>query len=332
MFLEALYIVIFLINILIILKLNKIAEAINIYDKPDQIRKFHKKSIPLIGGLILLISLNIIFLFDFYFNYLHFDKNIKFYLFIFCNIFFLLGLIDDKKPINPNIKFLIQIILSYLFIKFYHNFFLIDYLKFSLHNYIFFLNDFEVIFYTICIVILVNALNMYDGINGQTSTYFMLILFLMLIKNYNFHLIFLLLLTNLFIFYLNIRDKIFFGDSGIYLLAFLLSFLTIDAHQNNLVFADEIFLIFLLPGIDMCRLFFLRIAKKKNPFFPDRNHLHHLLLKKFNNKITLSFLTTLSIFPYILFLIFNSVVSVAVFLLLYFLIIIKLSKENLKIN
>jgi hypothetical protein len=36
----------------------------------------------------------------------------------------------------------------------------------------------------------------------------------------------------------------------------------------------------LVPGLDLFRLFFERIIKGKNPFFPDRNHIHHLLLKK----------------------------------------------------
>ena len=326
MYLEILYFMVFVTNILILLKLKKIAKVVNVYDKPDDIRKFHKKSTPLIGGLILLISLNIFFIFDFYLDYLQIDKNIKIYLLIFCNIFFCFGLIDDKKPINPNIKFFIQIILAFLFIKFYQKFFIIDYLNFSVHNYIFFLGNYEIFFYTICIVILVNALNMFDGINGQTSVYFILILFLMLIKNYNFHLIIVLLIANLFILYLNLRDKIFFGDSGIYLIALLLSYLTIDAHQSNLLFADEIFLIFLLPGIDMFRLFIVRIAKRKHPFFPDRNHLHHLLLKKYKNKITLMFLILLSVAPYLLALLINSFFSVIMFSIVYFLIIINLKK------
>ena len=33
----------------------------------------------------------------------------------------------------------------------------------------------------------------------------------------------------------------------------------------------------LIPGIDMFRLFILILKNKKNPFSPDRNHIHHLL-------------------------------------------------------
>ena len=37
----------------------------------------------------------------------------------------------------------------------------------------------------------------------------------------------------------------------------------------------------MLPGIDMLRLFIVRIIKKRNPFSGDSNHLHHILLKSF---------------------------------------------------
>ena len=39
----------------------------------------------------------------------------------------------------------------------------------------------------------------------------------------------------------------------------------------------------MVPGIDMFRLFILRLYNKKIPFSPDREHVHHLLLNKFSN-------------------------------------------------
>ena len=44
----------------------------------------------------------------------------------------------------------------------------------------------------------------------------------------------------------------------------------------------EIFIILSFPGLDMFRLFMIRIFKGKNPFNPDRNHIHHLIQKRFN--------------------------------------------------
>ena len=42
---------------------------------------------------------------------------------------------------------------------------------------------------------------------------------------------------------------------------------------------EEIFIILSLPGLDMFRLFLVRIFYGKNPFSPDRNHIHHLIEK-----------------------------------------------------
>ena len=33
------------------------------------------------------------------------------------------------------------------------------------------------------------------------------------------------------------------------------------------------------PGIDMLRLFFIRLKKGYSPFLADKNHIHHKLLK-----------------------------------------------------
>jgi UDP-GlcNAc:undecaprenyl-phosphate GlcNAc-1-phosphate transferase len=43
---------------------------------------------------------------------------------------------------------------------------------------------------------------------------------------------------------------------------------------------ENIFIPLMLIGLDMLRVFAIRIIKNKNPFLPDRTHLHHLLLKR----------------------------------------------------
>ena len=58
-------------------------------------------------------------------------------------------------------------------------------------------------------------------------------------------------------------------------------------------------LIFLIPGLDMLRLFILRISNKKSPFAGDTNHFHHYLLKKFYlHKIIIIYLS-LILWPFI---------------------------------
>ena len=78
--------------------------------------------------------------------------------------------------------------------------------------------------------------------------------------------------------------KIFMGDAGSLTLGIMLSFLSIrliliqdDMHMkvNMLVLALSPLLI---PVLDVVRVFLLRIRNGRNPFLPDRNHIHHKLM------------------------------------------------------
>ena len=54
----------------------------------------------------------------------------------------------------------------------------------------------------------------------------------------------------------------------------------------------------MIPGIDMMRLFFLRIIGGKNPFKGDRSHIHHILLSKYNHLKTVILIQSLIIIPF----------------------------------
>ena len=80
------------------------------------------------------------------------------------------------------------------------------------------------------------------------------------------------------------------GDSGVYLISSIYGLSLIEAYHSassSLKSIEEVFILLIIPGLDMFRLFLERILNKKNPFKPDRNHFHHLLKKKFDDKKTL---------------------------------------------
>ena len=110
---------------------------------------------------------------------------------------------------------------------------------------------------------------------------------------------------------LNLKNMLFLGDGGVYLLGIILSASLIYEHnvKNNIIYADEIFFLLLLPGFDLVRLTITRSFNLKNPFMGDRNHIHHLLINKFSLIFSNSILFFLSILPIFLFiflkLIFN---------------------------
>jgi len=70
---------------------------------------------------------------------------------------------------------------------------------------------------------------------------------------------------------------------------------------KSIQYADTIFLLLLIPGFDLVRLSITRIFNGKNAFYGDRNHIHHLLLRKFSLLKTNIILSLLSSIPILLF-------------------------------
>ena len=84
-------------------------------------------------------------------------------------------------------------------------------------------------------------------------------------------------------------SKILMGDGGSYFQGINLALFSIilfnipnqEAINSKVVFLDIITpsLILALPIIDSIRVFFNRLINGHSPFYPDRTHIHHLLLK-----------------------------------------------------
>jgi UDP-N-acetylmuramyl pentapeptide phosphotransferase/UDP-N-acetylglucosamine-1-phosphate transferase len=192
------------------------------------------------------------------------------------------GLFDDKHSIEPIFRIFLMALI--LFISFFiDNSIIIKLLDFSFYDKFFFLENFSILFTIICILIFTYSLNMFDGINLQSITYS---IFVFLIFNFNssLRLLSLVMIVCLcFLLILNYKNKIFLGDSGIYILAAIISYIIIHEYNiNNIFFSIEnIFIVMMIPGFEFIRLFIQRILKKKSPFIGDNKHLHHLLAKKF---------------------------------------------------
>ena len=296
-------------NIILYFFNSNIANILNLFDIPDGKRKIHYAPVPLTGGIIIFLNISYCFIF----NQLNvgielFDniKNLNIF-FLSCFVLWVLGIIDDKKNISANLKFLIIlfiIIINLLFDK-----------SIIINKvYLTFFNEFNLGFFAyiwtaICFLLFINALNMFDGINLQTAIYSSFICLLFIFNSFlsNF---FLIILFSLIIFcLLNLKNKSFMGDSGTYLLSYLFSYFFIRSYNEfSLFYADEIVLIMLIPGLDLMRLFIIRILKKKHPFSPDKQHLHHYLLNRFGYYRTLLIIQSLIIVPIIISLLINQVV------------------------
>ena len=107
---------------------------------------------------------------------------------------------------------------------------------------------------------------------------------------------------------------------------FIWSIFIIDIYKLEKIYADQIFLLMMIPGIDMLRLFIKRLMLRKNPFSGDKNHLHHILLKKFNQTTVFQILFVIKVL--IFFAVFFNINSIYIFvvaLLIYLALFTKLN-------
>ena len=331
---SSLIITICLINLIIIFNINNISKIINLYDLPDKKLKFHKKKVPLIGGSILIFNIFFLILIEFIFQikfFFFFQSLSEIFSFLLILLsFFILGFYDDKYKIKPSYKFFFSILISLFYIVINNNI-LIKSFSLSIYEHKIFLETFSVLFTIFCVIVLINSLNFFDGINGQLLIFSLLVFSYLLLKTNRYEFYIFIIIIIIFCLFLNLRNQIFLGDNGVYVLSGIL--ITSIIYENNIyknfLYADEIFFLLLLPGIDLIRLTFFRLIKKKNPFYGDRNHIHHLMIKKYSLLITNILLFLLSVFPIFLYNIseLNSYAIFSIFLVIYVLLINNLSND-----
>lgn len=318
-------ITIFFFNLIIFMNYEKISKLYNLFDYPDHQRKKHKNPTPLFGGLAIFSNIFLYCLVDYFdlieLNFFQNKSDILIF-FAFSFLFFFIGFIDDKYSISPNLKFLNYIVLI-TFLMFLDNDLIINIINFSFSSLIINLNNFSFFFTILCFLLFINSYNMLDGINGQAASYTIYILTIFLFLNINIILTITLIITILFFLYFNFKDKMFLGDSGTILMGFVLSYFFIKSHNMGTnIYSDEIFLIMMIPGFELLRLAAFRIIKKKHPFKPDNNHVHHYMIKKIGYLKSYLIIQGLLIFPYALYLIFhNTLISFIISFLIYNLLI-----------
>jgi UDP-GlcNAc:undecaprenyl-phosphate GlcNAc-1-phosphate transferase len=315
----------------IYLKKELIVKKTGLVDAPDKKLKNHKKNTPVIGGVLFGLVTILILATSAYTNY---TKNILFIKILFlsltCSV---IGIIDDIQKIKPTPKIFITTLILLIFLILFPEL-RIKQITFSDNFFIKNLNIENKLLLSIAITILcyqllIHAFNMADGHDGIASLMATTWLFYIYFTKNNFQFLVPFITVLLLFIYFNLKSKIFLGDSGNYFLSTLLASLIILNNNNNKNFlAEEIFIILMLPGIDMLRLFFTRIKNKKNPLIGDKKHLHHLLFKRFSKNITTLIYFLLFITPifFLYFKILSENYIIIIFLVIYVLIISKFIK------
>ena len=310
-----------ILNLIILFFFNYLKSLINIYDLPDNERKIHSKPIPLIGGYIFLFNV-ILFLILKKWAISLLEMQI-----ILCaSIFLLIGILDDKFNLSPYSKFIALVIVLLVFFNFTENVIIENMIVYG--HIINLGKNLGLFFSILCVLLFVNAFNLFDGINLQSSLYGAYILLYLFLKNSYFEIVLILIIPLILIIYLNSKNKIFMGDSGTLFLGSIISLVLIANHNEFKSFkVDEIFLLMFLPGIDMLRLFTQRILSGKNPFLGDREHLHHYFLLIYSYKYAIFSIILISILPSLLNLFIKSQYLIIFFIIFYFSLIYFLKKR-----
>jgi len=322
-------------NLIFLLNFSKIKIFNLNIDKPDKKRKFHSYPTPLAGGILIFINLILYWLiciipnspinYEIFFQ----DKNSLNYFIGISTIIFILGFIDDRINLKANLKFIILLLAIVLLLLFDKNL-IINEIKFSFYNGTFVLGKSSIFFSVFCFLVFINAFNMFDGINLQSGLYSILIFFCILFFYSNSFLVKILIISLICFSYLNFKNKTFLGDSGSLLISFIISYLFIKLYNLDYIkYAENITLYMMIPGLDLIRLFVIRIINKKNPLTSDRNHLHHILINKYSFEKTLIIIFLLISLPLIMsnFNV-NNLLTIFVTIFIYFFVVIFALKKN----
>lgn len=285
----------FLITFFSVPTIIKISRRKNLMDEPG-VRSSHLRKIPNLGGIAIFYSIGIS---ASIFAYELFDL----YKFLFASMVILLyiGVMDDIVVMRAYKKLVAQIVVSALIvigsdirIRSLFGILGIYELKYFV----------SVIFSIVTFIILINAFNLIDGIDGLAGGYSVICSVLFGISYYrlgayNYPLVVLSVVVIgavLAFLYYNLSNyrtnKIFMGDTGSMLLGFLLAFTSIcfidvfidreipGIPRYHLQSAPVMAVaILILPIVDTLNVIIIRLVNKKSPFDADKNHIHHKLLK-----------------------------------------------------
>ena len=310
------------INSIFFLLYNKISEIFSLYDLPDYNRKIHLLKIPNIGGFIFAINA-LIFLFyscsfqDF------FNDDFVIFIYLFSLIFFIIGFCDDKNYLKPVFKLFLSGALVYVAIVFNDDF-VIKNIKIHSLSIDLNLGKYSIFFTILCMLLFLNALNMFDGINLQLGLYLLTVFLIFIYKDLYQSFSFLMIISILFFLYFNFKNKIFLGNAGVWFCAYFIGAATIDSYNQKNINVELILMFLIFPGIDMLRVFIERIFKKKHPFYPDKIHIHHILLDTLDSFKTIIIIFLCYFLPILFFLITEKFIfSFFLLLFLYFFIYVK---------
>ncbi len=266
---------------------KSIAIHVGAMDKPNE-RKVHKVPMPRCGGLGIFGG--------FLIGYMIYGEPTTQMLSILIGAFIIVltGFIDDIKPIRARTKFLFQIIAACV-VVFYGNTYFSEITFLGFHfNFPYWLNT---IISVLFIVSIANAINLIDGLDGLaagiSTINFATIAIIAFINNKlgGLDIILSLIMLGSTVGFLGHNfppAKIFMGDSGSLFLGFMIAVISLLGFKMATITSLVVpLLILAIPIFDTLFAILRRLLKGESIGKPDKEHLHHQLLKmKFGTRKT----------------------------------------------
>ena len=325
----------FLFVLLIIPFIKKIANHVNALDIPNE-RKVHKVPIPRLGGLGIYMG--------FLLGYIIFGTmSIRMNAILIGSFIIIVsGIIDDINPIPAKIKFLFQLIAAAV-VAFYGEILLRDleafgfYINFGKLSYII------TIFF---IVGIINCINLIDGLDGLaaglSSIYFatigIVIIYWTHIFDLDAMLTFIMLGSTLGFLCHNFHPaKIFMGDSGSMFLGYIIAVIALLGFKNvTLTTLLAPIVLLAIPIMDTAFAILRRLINKKKIDEPDKEHLHHQLLKlnlsHRNTVLVIYLIDILFATAMLLYMLYNRTIGIIIYAILFIMVLIFIMKTDIIIK
>ena len=261
-----------------------------IFDHPN-FRSQHFNPIVRTGGIAIFISFIFTFIICLPLGLINLNESVQLsniLLIVICSLlFFLIGLIDDLVLLSPFLRLGIQFSSASLLWIFN--------IKISVIN-LFWIENLELphfLSYLITVfwvVGITNAINWLDGLDGLIAGIILIYTIGLISASGTIEQNNLTIISSIiggvclaFLKYNSYPAKIIMGDGGSNFLGFIISILSLYPSEssafNGIINANFTLGILALPLLDMIYVIFRRISNNNSPFFPDRNHFHHRLIK-----------------------------------------------------
>lgn len=289
------FLIAFVCTIFILPVIIKVARIKKLLDVPDGDRKVHMRSVPLLGGVAIYAAIVIGFGISYGLNTTRLNPGTLAFLTSALTIMFFIGLKDDIVGLSPIKKLFSQIIAAFILVV------LADVRIPSMYG-LLGLHELPLIAsYALSIfafIVILNSINLIDGLDGLAAGVSLIAAIFMGIWFFYYGNLALSLLSCTlagallgFLLFNFSPARIFMGDSGSLSVGLIVAFLGLSMlgsppieglpkvlESASRPVAAMAFLAY--PLIDTLRAFFNRTIKGKSPFSADKNHLHHVLMKK----------------------------------------------------